>query len=94
MAPQLRDEFRTYKVINSRLNELRRQGDKGKSELTQGIPRIYHYGQEANFNYLIMDVLGESLEDQFDRCGRKFSVKTTAFLAIQMVQSLVDRIRG
>ena len=51
----------------------------------QGIPKVYYYGQESLFNYIILDYLGRSLEDLFDRCGRRFSVKTTAYLAIQMV---------
>jgi len=34
---------------------------------------------------LVIDLLGPSLEDMFDTCGRRFSVKTTAMLAKQMV---------
>jgi casein kinase 1 len=33
-----------------------------------------------------MDLLGVSIEDQFDKCGRKFSVKTVAVLAKQMIR--------
>jgi len=32
-----------------------------------------------------MDYLGPSLEDLFDRCGRRFSVKTVCYCAIQMI---------
>jgi hypothetical protein len=35
---------------------------------------------------LVIDLLGPSLEDMFDTCGRRFSVKTTAMLAKQMVK--------
>jgi len=34
---------------------------------------------------LILDYLGPSLEDIFDHCGRRFSIKSVCFLAIQMV---------
>lgn len=50
-----------------------------------GIPTAYYFGQEGLHNILVIDLLGPSLEDMFDTCGRHFSVKTTAMLAKQMV---------
>lgn len=49
-----------------------------------GIPSVFYYGQEGNYNCLVMELLGHSLEDMFDLCGRKFSVKTVSLLAKQM----------
>ncbi|KAI0236313.1 serine/threonine protein kinase [Massospora cicadina] len=37
---------------------------------------IRHYGVEGGYNILIMDLLGPSLEDLFNFCNRKFSLKT------------------
>jgi casein kinase 1 len=51
-----------------------------------GIPQAYYFGQEGLHNILVIDLLGPSLEDMFDTCGRKFSVKTAAMLAKQMVK--------
>jgi len=51
-----------------------------------GIPQIYHFGQEGLHNILVIDLLGPSLEDLFDMCGRKFSIKTTCMVAKQMVR--------
>jgi casein kinase 1 len=45
----------------------------------------YYFGQEGLHNILVIDLLGPSLEDMFDMCGRKFSVKTTCMLAKAMV---------
>jgi hypothetical protein len=53
-----------------------------------GIPQIYHFGQEGLHNILVIDLLGPSLEDLFDMCGRKFSIKTVCMAARQMVGSI------
>ncbi|KAJ8482125.1 hypothetical protein ONZ51_g5551 [Trametes cubensis] len=50
-----------------------------------GIPQIYHFGQEGLHNILVIDLLGPSLEDLFDMCGRKFSIKTVCMAARQMI---------
>ena len=50
-----------------------------------GIPTAYYFGQEGLHNILVIDMLGPSLEDLFDMCSRRFSVKTVAMLAKQMV---------
>jgi len=50
-----------------------------------GIPQVYYFGQEGLHNILVIDLLGPSMEDLFDMCGRKFSVKTCAMVAKQMV---------
>ncbi|KAJ7510437.1 kinase-like protein [Mycena galericulata] len=68
-APQLRDEFRSYRTLNG----------------TPGVPQVHHFGQEGLHNVLVIDLLGPNLEDLFDMCGRKFTVKTVCMAAKQMV---------
>ncbi|KAK7467250.1 Palmitoylated plasma membrane-bound casein kinase [Stygiomarasmius scandens] len=77
-APQLRDECRSYRILSG----------------CTGIPQIYHFGQEGLHNILVIDLLGPSLEDLFDMCGRKFSIKTVCMAARQMitrVQTIHDK---
>ncbi|KAI8334223.1 kinase-like protein [Chlamydoabsidia padenii] len=71
-APQLRDEYRAYKILAG----------------SPGIPYAHYFGQEGLNNVLVIDLLGSSLEDLFDTCSRRFSVKTVAMLAKEMVTRL------
>ncbi|KAJ3198752.1 casein kinase I [Entophlyctis luteolus] len=68
-APQLRDEYKTYRLLAGSV----------------GVPNAYYFGQEGLHNVLCIDLLGPSLEDMFDLCHRKFSVKTVCMVAKQMI---------
>ena len=50
-----------------------------------GIPTIKWCGTEGDYNVLVMELLGPSLEDLFNFCHRKFSIKTVLLLADQTV---------
>ena len=45
------------------------------------------FGVEGEYNVLVMDLLGPSLEDLFNFCSRKLSLKSVLMLADQMVGS-------
>ena len=53
-----------------------------------GLPEVKAFGCNDDYNILIMELLGHSLENLFQSKNRKFSLKTTCMLGIQMV----DRI--
>jgi serine/threonine protein kinase len=51
-----------------------------------GIPTIYYSAMEGDWNVMVMEVLGPSLEDLFSGvCNRKFSLKSILMLADQMI---------
>ncbi len=73
--PQLLYEARLYKILNS-------------GGCTVGVPNVWWYGVEGDYNVMVIDLLGPSLEDLFNFCGRKFSLKATLMLADQMISRI------
>ena len=70
--PQLLYESKLYKILQGGV----------------GIPHIRWYGQEKDYNILVMDLLGPSLEDLFNFCSRRFTMKTVLMLADQMISRI------
>jgi len=67
--PQLFFESKLYKILAGGV----------------GVPNVHWYGVEGDYNVMVIDLLGPSLEDLFSFCNRKFSMKTVLMLADQMI---------
>jgi len=50
-----------------------------------GIPKYYWSGTESEYNILVMELLGPSLEDLLPLCNQKFTMPTVVALANQLV---------
>lgn len=74
--PQLAYEYRLYRILQS------------KSQSKPGIPNVHWFGKEGDYNVLVLDLLGPSLEDLFNFCKRQFSLKTVLMLADQLLSRL------
>ncbi|KAL1790628.1 casein kinase I isoform X1, partial [Sigmodon hispidus] len=66
--PQLHIESKFYKMMQGGV----------------GIPSIKWCGAEGDYNVMVMELLGPSLQDLFNFCFRKFSLKTVLLLADQI----------
>ena len=58
-----------------------------------GIPVLHYCGSQGNYNVLIIDLLGHSLEDYFNKCKRKFTLLTT-LMAMEQMLSLIEYIHN
>ncbi|ORY32973.1 kinase-like protein [Neocallimastix californiae] len=70
--PQLEYETKVYKCLAGGV----------------GIPFVRWFGTEYDHNFMVMDLLGPSLEDLFNFCHRKFSLKTVLLLADQLLSRI------
>uniref|UniRef100_F1L7B6 non-specific serine/threonine protein kinase n=1 Tax=Ascaris suum TaxID=6253 RepID=F1L7B6_ASCSU len=70
--PQLHIESRLYKLMSGGV----------------GIPQVKWCGYEGEYNVMVMELLGPSLEDLFNFCSRKFTLKTVLLLADQMLSRI------
>ena len=61
--------------------------------LTSNIPKIHWYGSDDNYNYLVLDNLGYSLDTLFNKSKFKFSLKTIIMLAIDLI-SLIETLHN
>ena len=61
---------------------------KGIILLFLGIPTYFWSGTCGDYNVMIIDLLGPSMEDLLNYCNRSFSLVTTIIIAEQMIERI------
>ena len=74
-SPHLHHEARLYSYLS-------------RDVVTVGIPRLWWFGPQGDYNVMVMDLLGPSIEALFEFCGRSFDFKTVYMIVEQMIHRL------
>lgn len=75
--PQLIYECKLYNYLHN-----------DSTVIDKGIPNVYYCSTEGDYNVLVMDLMGPSLESLFNQTLRKFSLKSVLMLIDQMIQRI------
>ena len=73
--PQLYFEAKMYKYLNSSMNVV-------------GIPKVHAVTTEGQYNVMLMDLLGSSVEDIFVEYSKIMSVKSALMIGYQMLERI------
>src|SRR3972149_7392740 len=71
-TPRIINEYKIYKYLH-------------KLNFNIGLPKIFNFIQTKDYNIMIMQLLGPSLEDLFNKNNRQFSLSTVLALADQLI---------
>lgn len=69
---QLRYEYNVYSLIG----------------LSKGFPKTFGYTALGNYNYMIMEPVGHSLEQLYTICSKRFTLQTVLHIADQLIERL------
>lgn len=74
---RLQIEYTVYKYIS-------------RAKICKNIPKIFDYFEGPNYNALVMELLGPSLDDMFNKYNKKFKLSTVFMLAHQLIYTLYN----
>lgn len=79
VSPTMTSHFLSHEI------EIYKLLQKCKSRQVDGIPRMFDYGYEYQHVFMVLDLLGPSIESVFRGCACKFSNKAIVAIATQVL---------
>lgn len=86
-SPQLQFEHSVYRLLHSPTANTQLRAD-GTPLPPIGVPEVYWFGNDESYYALAIEMCGPCLEDLFNYCLRKFSLKTVLMLGYQMLHRI------
>jgi serine/threonine protein kinase len=88
--PRIMHEYSIYKHINNNVDRNNKNNIDGNNITTEitGIPKIYGCYNLPDYNIMTMELLGDNLEELFNKCNRIFTITTVLNIGIQIVKLL------
>ncbi|MES1910548.1 MAG: hypothetical protein MHM6MM_003123 [Cercozoa sp. M6MM] len=78
-SKQLEKEYRLFREFYERARQ---------NDVLLRTPRVLYFGELQEYNFMSMTLLGPSLENLFEKCRRKFTLRTVLMLGDQMLSCM------
>eukprot|EP00742_Colponemidia_sp_Colp-10_P013447 GILJ01015187.1.p1 GENE.GILJ01015187.1~~GILJ01015187.1.p1 ORF type:complete len:410 (-),score=58.53 GILJ01015187.1:286-1515(-) len=86
-SPQLQFEHSVYRLLHTPTSASTANGTVAHVPPV-GVPEVYWFGNDESYYALAIEMCGPCLEDLFNYCLRKFSLKTVLMLGTQMLHRI------
>lgn len=64
-----------------------------KINFLEGVPIMHWFGIAGEYNCMVMELLGQNLEELYNFCSRHFSLKTILLIGIEMVLKCSNNLK-
>lgn len=74
--------------ISTSTNQLLNEAKLMKTLSCETYPQMFWYGVAGEYNCMVMELLGQNLEDLYDFCTRNFTLKTILLITFEAIERI------